>query len=370
MKIRETENNYIVSTKTRSGKRHQKHFPKTPAGKREAKAFIKSVEAETAVEGNYLNPGETLRFDEAVADFLKAEEARARRGELGAAHVDNKRTALDTFAAFEYDGRPLAGVRIGELTAGRVKKYLVDQLFGDCAHATAMKKWTVFKQMLQHFVEIDDLRSNPARITLPTSPQEVPMERISKTAVLSIINHAKPMYRLAIKFSALTGVRAGELMALTWADIDFERALVRINKAVKKGGGVGAPKNVRAVRSIPIEASLLADLRQWKLAQPHTQRVRDLVFPTRAGNHNSPDNLRKRGLHPACAAAGVAQIRWHDLRHFYASILLFGVKASEAEITSLLGHHSLAFTLKQYGHWLPETRRDDEIGDRLSAALI
>ena len=74
-------------------------------------------------------------------------------------------------------------------------------------------------------------------------------------------------------------------------------------------------------------------------------------------------------MHKACEDAGVERIRWHDLRHFYASILIFTVKAPPQEVSLLMGHHDFAFTLRQYGHWFRKAREKSEVGDKISALM-
>ena len=370
MKIRPTATRYIADARSLGG--GEKKFPKTPEGKRQAKAHLARVQAEHDQRGVYTNPTMTPTYEQAAADYLAYEEERARRGELSAAHVDSKRVALAGIGELKYEGRALNSVRLGDLRPGAIKREVLPVLFADCAYATAQKKAVIFKHMMRWAVETAEiLTHNPAAVSLPKRPaaEDRTSDRISKAAVISIIEAADERYRLAIKFAALTGLRAGEQLALTWDDIDFDAGVVRVSKALKKDGAVGTTKTKGSQRAVPLETSLATDLRELKLGQPLAARRLNLVFPTSAGGHNNVANLRNRGLTPACKAAGVEVIRWHDLRHYFASILLFELQESDAVVTSLMGHHSIAFTLSQYGHWMPEARRELDIGDKLSGAL-
>lgn len=369
MKIRTTNTHHVADARALGG--GEKRFDRTAAGKRQAQEYLRRVQAEHNQKGAFTNPNSTPLFADAVAAYLKYEQERARRGELGSAHVDNKRVALDDIAALTYAGKRLASMRLGDLRAGVIKNDVIPQLFKGRAYATAQKKFAILKHMMQWAVESEILMNNPALVRLPKKPQaeERAADRITKAAITTIIAHAAPKYRLAIKFAAYTGLRVGEQLALTWDDVDLDAGLVRVSKAVKKGGSIGAPKTKGGVRSIPLTSSLLSDLLAWKLAQPIEQRGRNLVFPTASGSLNNVANLRNRGLTPACKSAGVEVIRWHDLRHFFASVLLFDLQESDAVVTSLMGHHSIAFTHSQYGHWMPEARRDKEIATRIETAL-
>lgn len=369
MKVRSASDRYIADARSLGG--GEKKFPKTPEGRRAAQEHLRRVQAEHDQRGAYTNPTRTPTFVEAAEQYLQYEDARVRLGEMGAAHLQNKRVALADIGALKWGGKTLSSVRLGDLRAGGVKNELIPQLFSAQSYSTAQKKFVILKHMLQWAVESEILMQNPAQVKLPKRPAaaERPVDRISKTAIAAIIDHAAPQYRLAIKFAAYTGLRAGEQLALTWDDIDLEAGLVRVNKALKKGGAIGDPKTKTSNRVVELGPSLRADLRMWKLAQPVEQRSRDLVFPSPTGAIASIDNLRNRGLRKACKAAGVEVIRWHDLRHFFASVLLFDLEESEATVTALMGHHSMAFTLKQYGHWLPEARRDKKLATRLEAAF-
>ena len=370
VKIRTTKTHHIADARTLGG--GEKRFPKTPAGKRAAQDYLRHVQAEHNQQGAFTNPTTTPTFEQAVVEYLAYEEGRARRGELGVAHLGNKRVALQVIGRIKYEGRPLNAVRLGELRPGAIKREVLPVLFDGVAYGTAQKKAVILKHMLRWAVETAEiLRSNPATVSLPKKPAAAdrPVDRISKETVAEIIAAADDRYRLAIRFAAFTGLRAGEQLALTWDDIDFNAGVVRVRKAIKAGGSIGLPKTRGGARSVALASPLLADLRAWKLAQPRDQRRLGLVFPNDAGGYQDINNLRKRGLHASCKRAGVEPLRWHDLRHYFASILLFDLQETDAVVTSLMGHHSIAFTHSQYGHWMPEARRDQEIGDRLAKAF-
>lgn len=369
MKIRTTPDRYVADARSLGG--GEKWFPKTPAGKRQAQAHLRKVQAEHERLGAYTNAAQTPIFADAVRDYLAYEETRVRLGELGAPHIDNKRCALETIGELTIGAKRISDMRLGDMRAGLFKAEVLPQLFALSAYSTAGKKFTILQHMMKWAVETELLAVNQVAIRLPRRRKRKRnlIERIKKEAVNAVIDHAEPRYKLPIKFAAYTGLRAGEQLALTWDDIDFDAGLVRVNKAVKKDGSIGEPKTDAGHRQVEIADMLLADLRAWKLAQPIEQRRKDLVFPSTTGGLNNVSNLRNRGLKPACEAAGVEVIRWHDLRHFFASVLLFDTELSLPIITELVGHHNISFTLSQYGHWLPEARRAGNISAKLTTAF-
>ena len=101
--------------------------------------------------------------------------------------------------------------------------------------------------------------------------------------------------------------------------------------------------------------ALLQELRVWRLECPKAKpeaKIQDLVFPNTASGFEDAHNLVRRGFDPALRRAGLRRIRFHDLRHTCASLLLaagVGIKHVQAQ----LGHASAKMTLDVYGHLMP-----------------
>ena len=92
-------------------------------------------------------------------------------------------------------------------------------------------------------------------------------------------------------------------------------------------------------------------MKEWRLACPHSEL--NLVFPNSNGNYQSADNLAKRRFLPALNRAGIDKIRFHDLRHTYASLLLAN-GAPMKYVQHQLGHSSITMTMDLHTHFLPE----------------
>lgn len=173
---------------------------------------------------------------------------------------------------------------------------------------------------------------------------------------------------LAVSFAFQTGLRFGEQAALRWSAIDFDKSRVRVFTAQREtanGIEIGQTKTKKSRRVVGLSRQLLQELRAWKLRSPFSGND-DLVFPTRQGSGQScSSNWRKRVLHPLCDTVGINRLRWHDGRHFYASVLLASLGRDWGRIADLMGHTSSDFTRKQYGHWIDTDDEDDVIGDAL-----
>ena len=96
---------------------------------------------------------------------------------------------------------------------------------------------------------------------------------------------------------------------------------------------------------------LVAQLRVWRLASPPTDL--DLVFPNAAGNPIDTNNMIKRHFLPALKKAGIPKIRFHDLRHTYASRLI-AQGENPKYIQHQMGHSSIRTTFDIYGHLMKD----------------
>ena len=152
-----------------------------------------------------------------------------------------------------------------------------------------------------------------------------------------------------VMFSLLfwTGIRSGELLALTPADFDFEHCTVSISKNYARQHGkdlILEPKTPKSPRVIPIPSTLAALVRQYLTTLYGSDENR--IF---AGNtKHLLLNEMKRG----CAASGIKRIRIHDLRHSHASFLI-EKGFSPLLIAERLGHENIETTLQTYSHLYP-----------------
>jgi integrase len=156
--------------------------------------------------------------------------------------------------------------------------------------------------------------------------------------------------------AVMTGMRRGEILALQWDDVDFNGSVIRVRRSVS-GGEIQTPKTEKSRRAIQVGGSLLKMLKEHKL---RTGGRGLFVFSTKAGSLLDPDNLVKRVFEPTLRAAGIERhIRFHDLRHTYASILI-NEGANLKFVSEQLGHASIVITLDRYSHLIAE-RHDDTV---------
>ena len=143
-----------------------------------------------------------------------------------------------------------------------------------------------------------------------------------------------------------TGLRRGELLGLKWEDIDLEQGVIHVRRQIARIDGeiVEAPlKTKNSYRSVSIGQDAVEILREQQ-----RKTISQYVFPSPAGGPISPDSVLKM-LHRVLKRAGLPEIRFHDMRHTFATVALQnGVDIKT--VSGMLGHYSAGFTLDTYAH--------------------
>ena len=174
----------------------------------------------------------------------------------------------------------------------------------------------------------------------------------------ALVYEKRPAYQLALCTLFYTGMRGGELLALTPADIPKGRKIIRINKnfAVVDGEELFlTPKTEGSIRDIAIHEKLYDDLQDYIDSLELEKDERIFYFKRSGLLHSLQKIIKKSGQPP---------IRIHDLRHSHASMLIeMGVPVTE--ISKRLGHDSPATTLRIYSHLYPGKERN--VADLLDA---
>ena len=160
-----------------------------------------------------------------------------------------------------------------------------------------------------------------------------------------------------------TGMRQGELLGLKWEDVDLEAGTLQVRRTLSTatGGGFrfGAPKTAKSRRSVKLPGAAISALKRHRRAQLE-ERMRlaglfadhGLVFASRVGTPVSRQDLVARSFKPLLKRAGLPDVRFHDLRHTCATLLL-GRGVHAKLVQELLGHSTISVTLDTYSHVLP-----------------
>lgn len=182
------------------------------------------------------------------------------------------------------------------------------------------------------------------------------------------------LYRLAL----LTGMRRGELVGLRWDDLNVDEGVLTVRRSVQRVAGtvqVVEPKTSRSHRTIALPDSAVSTLREQRVHQIE-QGLRvgrpwspaDFVFGKPDGEPLEPSSVTVR-FQALLAAAGLPRMRFHDLRHATASLLIADHVPARV-VMEMLGHSSITTTMNIYAHVMPALQReaanhlDDILGDQ------
>jgi integrase len=257
----------------------------------------------------------------------------------------------------------LGRVKLKHLAPAHVQGFYQDRLDARLAPASVNKLHVVLYQALDQAVKWNMVPRNIAEATTAPRPTPKEMHPLSAEETRKFLDAARgdkleALYVLAVH----TGMRQGELLALKWSDVDLEDARLSVRRTLTKSGGrllLGRPKTKKSRRTIHLTEAAVKALREHLDRQlEHIQcfgdfyRDEGLVFASEVGTLINPTNLRQRSFAPLLQRSGVTKIRFHDLRHTCATLLL-SRNVHPKYVQELLGHANIAVTLDTYSHVIP-----------------
>jgi integrase len=244
-----------------------------------------------------------------------------------------------------------------------VQGFYEDRLDAGLAPATVNKLHAILHKALDQAVKWNLVPRNVTNAVKAPRPRPKEMSTLSAEQTRRLLEAARgdkleALYVLAVT----TGMRQGELLALRWHDVDLENATASVRRTLTKSGGrllVGEPKTKKSRRTIHLTEAVVRVLNEHLAHQmDHMQRLGDryqdggLVFASEVGTPINPTNLRRRSFASLLKRAKLPQVRFHDLRHTCATLLL-SRNVHPKYVQELLGHANIAITLDTYSHVIP-----------------
>ena len=319
--------------------------------------------------GGHVTSKDAASFTTASTLFLDNLEDRIKRGVAAASQLTNHKKAVRALIDIKVDGKRLADILVSDLTAGDIEFSILPGLAEGRAAKTAHNYFASLRAILKFSVVKGWAATNPSLnvrakdVVGDVNSREDKAEKIGGNLIAAIIN-ASGTWSTAVAFAASTGLRQGEQRALKWKHVDFDRGFVAVHEAAKGCGSVGSTKTKAGYREVPLQDATIAQLRELRLASKFAGDD-DFIF-TVDGGLLSQSRLLKV-LKRACERAEVPPIRWHDLRHYFASKLLENLQDELWTVSRLLGHNSIDTTTRIYAHWLQSDERDRKLKGRFAA---
>jgi integrase len=321
----------------------------------DALAFKAKIDAELNV-GTFV-AGSKTTFAEYAAHWIETHQLKSqtRRG---------YRSTLNAHLV-PYFG----SYRLVKITPALVREWYAQQLTLGLANNTVREHVAILKSVLK------SAQADGHLPYLPTTGLRVPRQQKRRPKVLTfkqawaLVMAAPEEWRALFATAIFTGLRLGELLALTREDLDLDRRVLHVTATLSEVARRTPrlvreePKSEAGIRDVPIVEPLA------ELLAAHVDRLpadQALIFTTANGAMLDRSAVY-RVWHPVREAVGVPQLRFHDLRHTAASLLLTYSDAKLSELKEILGHSQIAHTVDLYGHLVPG--RLDAIRDRFGAAL-
>ena len=225
----------------------------------------------------------------------------------------------------------------------------------------------VLSQSLKYGVRQGYLGRNVCELVDAPSPKKKLMRTLTPGEVEVLLDMAKDSYYYPIIYCAVSsGLRQAELLGLRWRDVDLEMLSLSVSQVLYKRRGICTfkePKTSHSRRRVAMTPKLSIFLKEYKterlwLYQQMEKQLTldDLVFASVEGKPIDPGVLT-HNFSRIATRAGLSNVRFHDLRHTFASLMLLR-GAKPKVISEALGHSSVAFTMNVYSHIIDGMQSD------------
>jgi integrase len=267
-------------------------------------------------------------------------------------------------------------VPLAKLNAAQVQTFL-NELADRASPQTVRNVHAVLRRALGQAMRWGILTRNPATLVDLPAARAYDVSGLSFEAARAVLeavrgDRLEPLVTVALA----TGLRQGEALALRWTDVDLEGGTLTVRYTLQRAAGIVAlaePKTRRSRRRVTLPGFAVAALRRqrdWFQAQERRVAGREwreggYVFTTTIGTPLHAGDVTK-GFQRRLKAAGLPRMRFHDLRHGAATLML-AQGVHPRVVMETLGHSTIAVTMNIYSHVVPALQR--EAADRLDAAL-
>ena len=329
-----------IHKRARDGLYEAKYTVQTETGPKRKTVYAKTrKEAVTKLAEAPANRDKGIVFDShgmTVAQYMTRWLEDSARGDLAPRTYHNYRLQIRRHIVPTF-----GSVKLDKLTAAHIQSLYARKLRDGLKPSSVRYIHTVLHRALEQAVRFNLIPFNPAAKVDPPKVRQEEITPLDSEKARRFLDAAKgDKYEALYVLSVTTGLRMGEALGLKWSDIELV---------------FSEPKNASR-RTIDLPQRALEALRSHRKIQAE-ERLRagsewqdnGLMFTTRKGTPLDAQNVVNRFFKPLLKLAGLPNIRWHDLRHTYATLLL-ARGTHPTYVQKSLGHASVQLTLDRYSH--------------------
>jgi integrase len=265
---------------------------------------------------------------------------------------------------------------IGHLRLDEVTRKHMEVLVSDLVARKQLAKATIetivrgLSGLFSHATDHGVVQANPvsrlgkfysqARVPREEDIDPLAPEEVSKF-LQSAERHA-PQHKTLFLCAIHSGLRVGELAGLEWGDVDWNSKFIKVQRSYDRVHRKIVPTKTKKIRRVDLSDELISGLRELERSRradwlaKGKNEIPEVVFCNELGGRMDAANVSERHFHRCLKKAGVRRIRFHDLRHTFAGLLL-SYGAPIAYVSEQLGHSSIEMTVKRYGKLLPGANR-------------
>lgn len=322
---------------------------KTFKTRKEAQEWITTISGQVR-QGLTYNSAKTT-INELMDEWLKLKATKLR------AATNESYSRMARLYILPFLGR----LKLQEINAARIQRFYGELEKRGIGKRTIEITHTALYGFLKYAHRLGLVAQNWAEMVEVPRPEKHEMRVWDESQVSQFLQfvNADPFYRLAFA----TGMRRGELIGLQWKDLDWNTGMLHVRRQVYRPEGGGfvfqMPKTDRGTRGIRLGRGMIEALRyHYNYTIPQMRAIAgddwqeyDLIFPSSRGTPRDGYTVSKE-FHELIIQAGLPQIRFHDIRHTAASIMLLHGEPP-VRVAGMLGQ-SVQILLSTYSHYIPD----------------
>ena len=329
---------------------------KTKKSKFEAQKWLRDTLGK--IDHGYTGHGANTIFEDFLDEWLKSKSNA----------IKNTTWNLYECVIRNHINPILGKIKLSDISPQKIQTLYIQKERDGVGNRTIRVIYTLLNSSLRNAVRLGAIHTNPTEATTPPKYETPEMQSYSEHEITQLLLAVKGTSLEAIIYLAITtGLRQSELLALKWSDIDWDRNTISVQRQLKRKYEYkeyfSSLKTKSGRRTISLGINTIDKLRDHHQQQMNEKKEmgdrwneNDLIFPSTIGTPTHQRNLLRK-FKTLIEESGLREIRFHDLRHTAASLMLnHGI--SPLIVAKRLGHSKVSITLDTYGHLLPGMQQE------------